>query len=621
MMFFQAVLLLGYLYAYCILRYLGPAARTATHVALLAASLWMLPVRPWGGAVTGNPTVAILLALAGSVGLPFFLLSSTGPLVQSWLAGKRGAPLPYWLFALSNAACLVALLGYPLAIEPALPSAAQLRWWSAGYGAVAVLLIATAIQNRMWRYTDESEKPEAEAPEPNPPRPVLWILLSACASVLWLAVANHLSQEVAAIPFLWVLPMTVYLATFVVCFASERWYRREWFRWLLPAAWIAMGSRLGLAGGASDLRVDIPAMLAALLVLCLFCHGELARGKPGRRQGLPFFYLMAAAGGALGGLFVGVAAPLIFSGYLELPLAVVASVFLGLVLVYGVASRGRLLRLGGLAAAAFVVSSTFHGDSTTIASGRNFYGALQVRESGAGEAAVRTMYNGRTEHGAQFLADSLRRTPTAYYGRWSGAGILFEGLGAAPRRAALVGLGAGTLAAYGRKGDVFRFYDVNPAVIEAARSRFRFLADSAAAVEVVNGDGRLRLEAEPPRSFDAIVLDAFSDDAIPVHLLTREAFRIYFERLREGGPLAIHITNRYLDLAPVVESLARALGKTAVLFHSNADPADQTLTADWAIVSDAGPVIEILRRRGAVSAGRAGPLWTDEYSNLFQALR
>jgi len=618
-MFFQAALLLGYLYTFWITRYASPVVRTAVHLCLLLISLSMLPLHPRLDSMSGNPTLSILVVLATSVGLPFFVLSTTGPLVQSWYAATPKVHLPYRLFAVSNMACLVALLAYPLAIEPTLKSAVQFRWWCAGYLAVALLLIVGAIRNRSWTFDDEP----GSWPDGSPAgiawtQTSLWIVLSACASALWLAVANYLSQEVAAIPFLWVLPLTIYLLSFVLAFGWDGCYRPALFRWLLPAAWLGIGARVGVAHAAGNLALDIAVMLAALFVLCLFCHGELARTKPVPRQRLPFFYLVAATGGALGGIFVGLAAPALFSTYLELPIIVVITVFLSLLLIYGVTSRGRLLRMGTLAIGAFVAASSFHGGATRVDAGRNFYGTFEIRDSGDGDLAVRTLYNGRTVHGIQFLSPARRRVPTAYYGAQSGIGRWFDAATGASRRVAIVGLGAGTLAAYGRKGDFFRFYEINPAVIRAASHEFCFLADSAAATDVVNGDGRLRIEQEDSGSFDLIVLDAFSDDAIPVHLLTREAFQAYFARLRQGGPLAIHVTNSYLDLNPVVQSVAAALGKTVLRIHSSGDPDRQTLAADWAVVADANAQAEMLRRYADPAPPKYGPLWTDEYSNLFQ---
>jgi len=330
---------------------------------------------------------------------------------------------------------------------------------------------------------------------------------------------------------------------------------------------------------------------------------------------------VAATGGALGGIFVGLVAPAVFSSYLELPIGVVTTMLLSLVLIYGVTSRGRLIRFAVLAIAAFVAASRFHSGATTVTTGRNFYGALQIRDSGQGDLAVRTLYNGRTVHGVQFLSPARRRTPTAYYGTRSGIGLLLAASEIPGRRIAIIGLGAGTLAAYGRKGDTFRFYEINPAVIQAAADDFHFLSDSGADTGVVPGDGRLRLDQEPPHSFDLIVLDAFSDDAIPVHLLTHEAFQLYFARLRPGSPLAIHITNRYLDLNPAIDSLAKVLQKNVLRIHSAGDPEDQTLAADWVVVSDSNATTEKLRPHVDPSPRKLGPLWTDEYSNLFQVWR
>ena len=623
MMFFQIVLLLGYLYSYWITRYPGPRVRTAVHLGLLAVSLWALPLRLAVEGSSFHPVAAILLVLASTVGLPFLLLSTTNSLVQSWYTRAGEARLPYGFFALSNIACVLALLAFPFVIEPSLTTSAQLRWWSAGYAILVLLIAAGAIHNRDWIYADQAAGEPAgdttRAASSN--RPWLWIALTACASTLWLAVANYLSQEVAAIPLLWVLPLTLYLLSFVLCFGWPGWYRPAVFRWLLPVAWLAVGSRTGLIGTAGNPSIDIPIMLAALFVLCLFCHGELARTRPIERQGLAFFYLMAAAGGALGGIVVGLAAPAIFSSYLELPIGVVASVFLALVLVYGLTSRVRLLRLGVVAVAAFVVAANIRGDATSVVRERNFYGTLQIRDRGEGASASRTLYNGRTAHGVEFLSPERWRIPTAYYGTESGVGLLFHALEIPNRRVAMVGLGVGTLAAYGHPGDFFRFYEINPAVIAAASADFHFLAGSAATIDVVAGDGRLRLTGEPPHSFDAIVLDAFSDDAIPVHLLTREAFQLYFTQLRAAGTLAIHVSNRYLDLNPVVETLAGAFHKRVLRIHSPADAEQGTFMADWAIVSDSSETIEKLRRFADPGPGKSGPLWTDEYSNLPQVWR
>jgi len=616
MLFFQVALLVGYAYAYLITRHLGGKAQAAVHLTLVAASLAVLPLRPrleWAPAA--SPPLAILLLLTVSVGLPYFVLATTSPLVQSWYAGA-GARFPYRLFALSNAASLAALLSYPVAIERWAPLAQQLRWWSGAYAVFALLAAVAAFRSRALPALQNGAEGVKTAGV------MLWIALAACASTLWLATANHLSQEVAAIPFLWILPLSLYLLSFILCFEAHGWYRREVFRWLLPAAWIAVCFRLSRQGSSGGLEWEIPVMSAALFVCCMFCHGELAASKPEPKQGLPYFYLMVALGGALGAVFVGVAAPNLFTSYLELPIGITASVLLALPLLYGYTSRARLIRVGVVAVVAFAVATRFSGGGREVTRIRNFYGALLVSDTGSGEAAVRSLYSGTTRHGVEFLSPARSRLATAYFGPESGAGRVLESGGTAGRRVGIIGLGAGTLAAYGRQGDHFRFFEINPAVIEVAARYFRFLAESDAETDVIADDGRLALEREPPQSFDVIVLDAFSDDSIPTHLLTREAFQVYAGRLRPGGIIAVHITNRYLDLYPVVAAAAEAIGRKIVPIHSEADPARQISMADWAVLPASGEGFQELARFSRSDPPRRSTrAWTDDYSNLFGALR
>jgi SAM-dependent methyltransferase len=601
MLFFQTMLLMGYLYSYLLTRFFSRRAQSMIHLILLLISLSLLPVKLHPESAH-DPALSILLVLLVSVGLPYFLLSSTSPLLQSWFATSYTGVFPYRLFALSNAGSVAALLAYPILIEPLMTASTQLRVWSVGYVLLALIACVTAVLH-------SSAKPIHEPFDTNlsTRRPFLWIALAACASVLWLAVANHLSQEVAPVPFLWVLPLGLYLLSFILCFEGRNWYRPALFRWLLPASWIAACYNMAQPAG---LVREILTFSAALFLWCMFCHGELALTKPERRQDLTFFYLMLAFGGALGGVFVGVVAPNVFSSYLELPIGITASVLLALPLLYHVTSAARLTRLGVVALAAFIIAVRFQAGSGDVVHLRNFYGALQVTDTGAGDAAFRSLYNGRTLHGVEFLSPTRNRVATTYYGPESGAGRMLSIEGKA-RRIGIVGLGAGTLAVYGRDGDSFRFYEINPAVIQIATHDYHFLDTSPARIDVVAGDGRLALEKEPPGSFDAIVLDAFSDDSIPVHLLTKQAFQIYFRILRPDGVLAIHLTNRYLDLEPVVESLAAASRRHVEAVHSLAQPEAHILAADWAVVS--GSATEHTRP--------SAHLWTDDYSNLFQVLK
>lgn len=594
MLFFQLLLLAGYAYSYVISISLRRRAQSLVHGLLVLAGLATMTMqfRVWE---TSSPSLSILGTLLLSIGLPYFLLSATSPLLQSWLGGSSPAPFPWWLFALSNAASLAALLAYPAVIEPSLPQTSQLRLWWIGYGVFAALILAAAATQRPG---------ESRVSDYDPGSSLIRIALAACASALWMSVANHLSQEVAPAPFLWVLPLSVYLLSFILCFEGRGWYRPALFKALLPIAWIGAAYRLSNAGTGA-LLTEIAIFTVALFVWCMFCHGEIARTKP--ESGAPLFYLTIAAGGALGALLVGVVAPAVLTTFIELPIAIVGSIVLALYLLYGIRAKARLIRLAAIAIVAFIVASRFQAGTGTVFRERNFYGALQVTD----DDTVRTLYNGKTRHGIEFLAANKLTLPTAYYGPHSGAGQILASR-TAPGRIGFVGLGVGTLASYGRPGDTFRFYEINPAVIDVASHDFHFLEKSQAKIELIQGDGRLALEREPAASFDYLVLDAFSGDSIPVHLLTREAFRTYFRILRPDGEIAIHITNRFLDLAPVVRAVAASLGRQVIEVRSEADPAQQVLAADWMLVS---------ARNTGETPSRRTRAWTDDYSNLFEVLK
>jgi SAM-dependent methyltransferase len=606
MLFFQVALLLGYLYAFLLTR-CPRRLQALIHIALLAVSAFVLPWRagflPTDTAAAA-PIASILKYLALSVGLPYFLLSANSPLLQSWYAGSPRARFPYGLFAWSNLASLAALLAYPIAIEPWTSTGQQLRWWSAAYLVWAPVVALTALRN-------PAVKPAPALDlETSRSRAFLWIALSACASALWLAVANHLSQEVAAIPFLWILPLSVYLLGFILCFSAEGWYRPEIFRWLLPLSWVAVCYRMTIAGAFGGLRWELPVFLGALLVWCVFCDGELARTKPGSPRELAFFYLMIALGGALGATFVGLFAPAVFDRYLELPVGVTACVLLGMRRVYHLPLR-RVARLAAVAVVAFLVSMRFQSADGAVARVRNFYGSLLVLDSGSGRTAVRSLFNGRTLHGAEYLSPERRLEPIAFYAAESGVGRVLQSAAQPNRRIAVIGLGTGALAGYGRRGDQFRFYEINPAVAEVAARDFYYLRDSAASTEVVVADGRLAIEREPAGSFDILILDAFSDDSIPVHLLTKEAFAAYFRALRDSGILVAHVTNRYLDLVPVVEAAAGQFHKHVRVVRNFDLPAREVRSADWAIVSgDPAPPYTSTPR-----------LWTDDRSDFFHLIK
>ncbi|MBZ5724849.1 MAG: fused MFS/spermidine synthase [Acidobacteriia bacterium] len=642
MLFFQVVLLAGYLYAHWLHEKLAARRQALVHIALLAVSLATLPALPnpaWKTAQVGHPSLRILALLSLTVGLPYFLLSSTSPLLQAWYARERRGRLPYRLFALSNFASLTALLSYPLLVEPRLPARIQALAWSAAYACFTVLCGVTA-----WRAARLSDNAGAVAPDaesgaqtaPSWTVRLLWLGLAASASVLLLAVTTHLTQDVAAIPFLWILPLSVYLLSFIVCFEAPRAYRRAIFIPLLAAALAFMAWRLWPYHGRMEMRAIIGAFALALFVCCMVCHGELVRLKPHPRY-LTGFYVTVSMGGAAGGLFVGLFAPNVFHAYYEFPIGLALCAALAFLVMAREPRRfstaGKRLATGALAAVlcgyllclGAIMREMVHGYRFVA---RNFYGQLRVQDEGnpaIDEDACRKLVHGVINHGEQMWREEYRRRPVTYFCPQSGIGRAMRVLEGAPRRIGILGLGCGTLAAYGRPGDTLRIYDINPLVLEIAQRDFTYLRDTPARVEVTMGDGRLALEAEPGQQFDLLVMDAFSGDSVPVHLITREAFQTYFRHLKPTGILAVNITNSYLALEPVMERAANAFGKVALAYHFVPDDDDLLcFSCSWTLILDraflaAHPELQT----DAKQLHPAGNfrIWTDDFSNLLSILK
>jgi SAM-dependent methyltransferase len=637
MVFFQVALLAGYAYAHFLASRVRPRLQGIVHLALLAASLAALPILPsdsWKPAVEGDPTGRILLLLLAVVGLPYFLLSTTGPLIQAWFARAHPGRTPYRLYALSNFGSMLALLSYPLAVEPFMATRMQAHAWSAGY--VLFVLLAGKLAAGLLKLADAPPR-VAALPGARTPRAAdktAWFALAAVPSVLLLAITHHLTQNISPIPFLWVVPLALYLLSFILCFESDGWYRRWVF---LPTA-LALAA--GMAWTLSDTNKNttiwilIPLYCAGLFAAAMTCHGELARLRPQPRY-LTSYYLMISLGGAAGGVFVGLVAPNLFPDYYELPLGLAA---LLLVIVWAVwhATRVALRRSRALAATALasiasaavvalLVWQKAEVAADSIIMGRNFYGAVRVQQSGAGESAQRMLVHGTINHGKQFIAPGRLAWPTTYYGRDSGVALAIVATRSdAAQRVGIVGLGTGTLTAYSRAGDVYRVYEINPLVERVARKQFRYLANAPGTVEIVIGDARLSMERELDQEYDVLAIDAFSSDAIPVHLLTREAFGTYLRHVRPGGVLALHISNRYLDLAPVVRQLADSFGKYALKVEADGDDAAGTYNTTWILIADSPAAFAKI---GLASAGTplddeaAVRLWTDDYSNLLGLAR
>jgi hypothetical protein len=646
MLFFQLVLLLGYVYAHWLNKLL-PRRQAIAHISLLALSLAALPIIPnpgWKHSGIGQPSFAILALLAVTVGLPYFLLSATSPLLQAWYARSHKTGLPYRLFALSNFSSMLALLSYPFLIEPNLSSPVQARVWSGGFVVFALLCGLTAWCTSAEAQWDRPSPSVACQPATLPPAPtrtsrLLWLWLAAAASILLLAVTTHLTQDVAAIPFLWILPLAVYLLSFIICFESPRIYHRAVFVPLLIASLGYMSYRLWPGHIKTDLRLTIGLFVFALFICCMVCHGELVRLKPHPRY-LTGFYVIVSLGGAVGGLFVGLLAPNLFRAYYEFPIGLaLCALVAAIVFTRALWSVPRLWMETGIAVLVVLLAGYFYflrGIMFQMVDGyklvtRNFYGQLRVEDEGdprIDDDAARKLIHGVINHGEQMLREEYRRRPVTYFCPESGIGRGMTALEGHPRHIGILGLGCGTLAAYGRPGDTIRIYEINPKVLEIATRDFTFLKDTPAKVEVALGDGRLVLEGEstePGQLFDILVMDAFSGDSVPVHLITREAFAIYFRHLKPGGILAVNISNAYLALGPVMERAANAFNKVALVYEYRPKSDDMMcFSCSWTLLMDRATVTahpELQTEARVLRQDRPFRIWTDDFSNMFSILK
>ena len=645
MVFFQVVLLGGYAYAHALTSRTGARSQARVHIVLLAVSLLFLPIvvgealKPGG---EEDAALSILWLLAATIGLPYFLLSSTGPLLQRWIAHRFPEKTVYRLFALSNFGSLLGLLAFPFLIEPFAPSVTQAYVWSAAYAVFALACAATAWQAQRALSAHVGEPlaagaaATASAHSAADAAPVagdyaLWLALSALGSVLLLSTTSHITQNIASVPFLWVLPLTLYLLTFVLAFegrGGRGWYERRW--WLFPTLVLVVAMSWGLSAsrGVLDIGLAVPLYSVGLFFACLFCHGELAHAKPSPRY-LTHFYLTLSAGGALGGMAVGLLAPRIFPAYFELPLALFALAALASRLVM----RNRTLIGPALVATAATAYSGWHYvdfvQEGTIVMQRSFHGTLRVRETGGGEQQVRRLLHGVILHGEQFTRAEDRLEPGTYYARSSGIGLAIAARQAkGPVRMGFVGLGVGTLSAYGRAGDELRFYELDPQVIDVAQRHFTYLRSTRATLDFEIGDARLSLERElkrgGPRGYDVLAIDAFSSDSIPVHLITREAIELYARHIAPDGIIAVHISNRFLDLKPVLANIAQATGLTARLVSDSPQDDRTASSTDWVLLARDAAVLEhpaIAARAEPLPPVPGFSLWTDQFNNLLDVLK
>ncbi len=629
LVFFQAVLLAGYGYADLTTR-LGLRRQALLHVGLLVVSLACVPILAasgWKPQGDEEPVGRILLLLLVTIGLPYFLLSTTTPLLQAWYWQRFRTAVPYRLFALSNFASLLALIGFPVLFEPyfTLP---QLGWGWSGLYAVLILLCGATAWRSMRAIVALPAAGEGNAPAAVPLTGAVqlaWMGLAALSSVMLLAVSNHVTQNISSVPFLWVLPLALYLLTFILAFDHPRWYLRTPLLVLLGVltpwmAWEISSLRLVVA---------VPLYFTGLFVACMVCHGELARLKPDPAH-LTRFYLMISVGGAVGAVLVAIAAPLLLPGYFELGIALV---LLALLLPYRLAG---LARVAGFAVAALTLGLVVRGaiDYTTDmrVMERDFYGVVRTRDRPE-PVPYRAMYHGAIMHGGQLLGESYRNTPADYFGPTSGYGRVFATLRelepSRTRDIGVIGLGAGVIASYGRPGDTLVFYEISPRVVDIAKREFTFLKDTAAKTSLVMGDGRLSLEREAPKGYDVLGIDAFSGDSIPMHLITREAMALYAKHIKPDGVIVFQATNRYVDLPPVIKRLASELGFEAVLV-SDYPEEDQNGAGYWRSSTDQ---VLVTRNKALLASSHLKeaatpiedrkdlPTFTDAHHNLLRILK
>lgn len=711
LLFFQTALLLGYGYAHLGSRYLKPKTQALLHGLLLVAAVLCLPIIPsesWKPLGTDNPVFRILSLLTLNLGLPYIVLSATGPLMQRWMSLTEPKASIYRLYALSNVGSLLALISYPFFFEWMFSRNLQAYLWAVGL--VGFMILAWMCVYKVSRYTGDHNQTKSEGAEVSKPvsatDKVLWLSLPALASLLLLATTNKLCQDLAVIPFLWVLPLALYLISFILAFDHSRWYNRSIYAGLLVVSFAVMVALIYLDEDA-PLLAQVFGYSAALFVVCMFCHAELYIRRPSPKQ-LTAYYLFISLGGAVGGFLVAVVAPLVFKSYLELQIGYwLASIVMCFIAIETsdrkMVVSSALGAVGGFLTAVALVSScngsgNWMSDALIgywpfiklnifvlsiafavltacfidfkkgilqqwsprlglflifitsllgslfltqiktarvglIDSSRNFFGVLSVFQYRSDETSdiYRVLQHGRIIHGIQFVEKAKAMRQTTYYAQGSGIGLAINSLPKnRVRTLGLVGMGTGTLASYGRAGDQVKIYEINPQVLEIAKKDFTYLSQSNAKVDVVMGDARLSLESElkegKVQQFDLLALDAFNSDAIPVHLLTVEAFEVYLKHLRTNGLIAVHISNRYFDLQPVVEKLAEHFNLGCVTISDDNVPDWWVYETSWMIVGEKNrisstPNFTLRADKPARTKTAALRLWTDDYTSLFKILK
>jgi spermidine synthase len=681
LVFFQAVLLLGYAYAHFGPKLLGARVHAGIHLGLIVAALFLLPfsVPPDFNPAKSqlSPSVVLLGFLAASVGLPYFLVSAGAPLVQRWFAktADPSAKDPYFLYAASNAGSLAALISYPLVVESTWPLALQALGWKVGFGVLGALLLLSAY-SALGTMRDSAAQAIEHSPAPSAGQRWRWIALAAVPSSLLMGVTSYLTTNLASVPLLWIVPLSIYLSTFILAFSSRRKATSAGLgRWV---ALLLAPMSLILAMEATEPFLFLAILhLAAFTLAALFCHTEMAETRPPADH-LTEFYLLMSLGGMLGGSFNALVAPVIFNGVWEYPIALVAvlllryrpgeqrldkfdaiapiaiaalSLGLGWVatnaglppgpartgLAYGLPAIIAFLLIDkpvryALSMGAFLAVATMLGlaaGGRVIYSERSFFGVHRIIDESGGE--FRQLVHGTTIHGRQALAKDQQYLPLTYYHPTGPAGQFLTALNRRPepQNVGLVGLGVGSLAAYAREGDRYTYFEIDPVVIRIANDPklFTFLSNCKGSLRMVEGDARLSLKDEKPGAFDALLLDAFSSDAIPLHLLTKEALELYLSKVKGDGIVGFHISNRFLELAPVLATVADDLRLHGRYYNDTVigeqEQKEGKEPSQWFFVSRSERALEQLDRNvfwAPISDLRRQRLWTDDRSNMLEAI-
>ena len=628
LVFFQTALLCAYLYAHWLARHPHWFLHFALLVIASASAVAWAARSVAAGRGAAHPFITIFVGLSIGIGLPFLALGATSPLMQVWWSKLHRAGIPYRLFALSNLASLLALGIYPTLIEPNFTLKMQRIAWCCGFAVFVVISGALAWKTRSATEVapqaaiDDARQAAARARDM-----LLWLLLPMGAAMQLSAVTSFITANVAAIPLLWILPLAVYLITLIIAFQFPRLAPRSIVTRLLIVMLAGLGYMLSQEGVTHPLVLTVGFLLLELFVSCLFCHCEAYALRPVRVTESTKFYLLFAAGGALGSCLIGIVAPLLYRYNFDLAITFLITALLAFASTWRDGWNQRLLWSVASVLMALLVSwihtATVRGSMVVV---RNFYGSLRVKQDhGYPGATLRTLMNGTIQHGTQiFGTNELRKTPTTYYSEDSGVGLALRLCCAGrPRNIGVIGLGAGTVAAYGKPGDRIRFYEINPAVEPIAKNVFTYIRESGAQIAIVEGDGRTSLAQEAPQGFDVLVVDAFSGDAIPLHLLTIEAVDLYKKHLAPGGVIAFHISNQHVNLEPPIALLAKAAKMRAVRVSTISKPDRGEFNASWMLVSD-NPAFfaepEVLKA-GRMPEEKPGlKLWTDDFSSLLPVL-